>query len=32
MDVASVMDRGRNALIVVVLVDSPKLCLGLLEG
>ena len=32
MDVASVMDIGRNALFVVVLVASPMLGLGLLVG
>ena len=32
MDVASVMDIGRSALFVVVLVASPMLGLGLLVG
>ena len=32
MDVASVMDIGRNALFIVVLVASPMLGLGLLVG
>ena len=32
MDVASVMDIGRQALFTVVLVSSPMLGLGLLVG
>ena len=32
MDVASVMDIGRHALFVVVLVASPMLGLGLIVG
>jgi len=32
MDVASVMDIGRHALFIVVLVASPMLGLGLIVG
>ena len=32
MDIASVMDIGRQALFTVVLVSSPMLGLGLLVG